>query len=220
MFGSSKTFEGAEPRDVEWRERVEALAVEAEIAALREAPAKLAGYRADHKKDAASYRFDCRRHGDFLAVFVERAGEKGAGTINLGRTSQFRLVKGRAPDNGGTLRYELEAEKEPGAPERAYAIVQSDVYGSIKAPLPGTRYAVRPAREWPHRRAMVAEGEESADPRLMLWSEKPRVFHTTPNYPREARDDRIEFCGLNIRIHAPAGKGQAVLDRIHAEIAK
>jgi hypothetical protein len=229
MFGAPKTAkpvqlssDAADARPNEWPARVEALAVEAEPAALQEAPAKLAGYRADHKKDAASYKFDCRRHGDFLAVFVERGGKKEAVTVNLGRTSQFRLVKGRAPDNGRVLTYRVFAERLPGTGDSTWARVRRDDYGRVLAPESGCQYVVRPACGPIMTRHMVTVEPQTTQVGYVshYGAPEPRVHHQTPNYPREAEDDRILFGGTDIVLHAPAGKGQSVVDRIHAEVAK
>lgn len=233
MFGAPKTkkpampdhyinalgLEGDSQADKEWPARIEALAVEAEATALQDAPAKLAVYRADHKKDGASYKFDCRRHGDFLAVFMERGGRKEATTINLGRVSQFRMDEGRTPDNDGVLTYRVQAERLPDADSKVYPFVECDRFGRVKAPRDGCKYAVSPKYEHSKSYGMIDHGD-TVSGAYFTGRTEPHVAHRTPNYPRPAEDDRITFGDIGVTILVPAGKGGAVLARIHAEVAK
>jgi hypothetical protein len=221
------TPEPAAEKACEWPARLEALAVEAEPAALRRAPEILKAAQDDHAADVASYAFDCRRHGDFLSVFIDRLGREGevskeSTTLNLGQTRDIRLREGHGPDNAGTLAYRFSLEREEPEPGLLWCSSGAGDYHRVKAPPAGYHYEVTPEYPGPRYWRHLIQFDSNKDgPRNDFYDPRDSlVRHRTPNYPRWAADDLIEFSGIGATIYAPAGQGQIVLDRILKVIGK
>lgn len=198
---------------------IDALAGKAEAEALAEKDALLANATARHDRDVAGYKFDCRRWGDFLSLFVERL-ELGweteeyrprtyATSVNIRETKELRLDEGHAPDVAGILKYYICLKRDDGN-------------GSIcgggweRQPAPeGCHYYVWPDYPTPPARSMFRL--DAPDEPYMNWEDDhPR--YSTPNFVRFAADDVIRFEGVGASLFAPAGCGKAVYEKILREI--
>ena len=232
IFGTTKA---ATAPEIDWQAHVEALAVEAEKAALADAPAKLAEYLAEHERQVAGFTFDCRRHGDFMALFITRRSNSGesspwwippqvdtAITINLGSVRTITLKAGNPPGGEHELSYSLS--QEPDTPQEEYYFRGLSQTWPPPRLMPGPdkyhHYVVKP-KWWatPTARASFAEDQPNDGPRGHIMTHGS-VKLKTPDMPRPAKDDAIRFEGIASTLYAPAGCGQVVLDAIHAEIAR
>lgn len=216
MFGKQKASE--KPIETQWereqryRAELDEEARAAEPDALAKADALLVEAIAEHEKDAASYRFECRRWGDFLSLFIGRTTHRGVGdwrgwqqvyspetyatSINIRETREIRLDRGNEPDRNGRLEYYVSHSVGDNRVMPSYPRPQMQRHLFLLDPPP------RPE----------SEGLIYSCPDI-----GPR--YATPNYPRVAGDDQIRFEGVGATLFVPAGLGQKVYDQILQEIA-
>lgn len=191
---------------------LEELRRRAETEALQKADDVLRQAEAAHASDAAGYRIECRRWGDFLSLFIERGGRKLVEAVNLGRTTSLRLGLGALPNRDGVLEYSVSMDSDSG---RSWG-------GVPNRPAPkGYRYnvyAAYPSFNW--ERPMYRVDDPPSDRGSLYFNshESDRLARTT-NYPQAAKDDHIRFAGIGGTLYTPAGIGRGVLDAILREIA-
>ena len=195
-----------------------------------------------HEADAASYSFSARRFGDFLEVEVERHGAKYAGALNLARVTEVRLTEGHPPDLGGRLYYWVSPVQDDTGGSGGYMWLNYPRLDLSKAPDKGYHYAVT-ASAPPERSSyptvtlpqvpltyqssscgiVSSNGNSYATivPEssyvVNLGNSEPSSNYDgvkTPNYARDAEDDRVELAGLGATIYAPAGRGAEVRDEV------
>ena len=195
-----------------------------------------------HEADAASYSFSARRFGDFLEVEVERHGAKYAGALNLARVTEVRLTEGHPPDLGGRLYYWVSPVQDDTGGSGGYMWLNYPRLDLSKAPDKGYHYAVT-ASAPPERSSyptvtlpqvpltyqssscgiVSSNGNSYATivPEssyvVTLGNSEPSSNYDgvkTPNYARDAEDDRVELAGLGATIYAPAGRGAEVRDEV------
>lgn len=187
--------------------RAKAAAMIPEILAGREA--KLAEFVRLHETDKRSFAFACKRHGQFLAVFVSRGPaqreyyqtfrdghpNKSAHAINLLGVQVISLGRGHEPDmlgraafhdpyysGEGIIRVDYEYSYYPRYPELAFDAAAQQ--GAM----------------------FIGGGGRSA------------LSNThVAECPRGAQDDEVYFKGLGLRLKVPAGLGQSVFDAILLE---
>lgn len=177
-------------------------------------PAKLAEYQKAHDADVAKYSFDCRRHGDFLSVFLERGTKvstherfravgKVSHAINIGRVSTIQHAEGNIPDCRGSVSF----------------TVTRDSLLSLGDPFP----------VWPQvwsrsETIFIASPDGKSNMGVMgaasLGDMSYQIFNGMhlADAPRPANDDRIEFNGTGVTLFMPAGMGRPVYDAIMREI--
>jgi hypothetical protein len=210
-------------------EMLETLARESLAAEFRKQEDHLRQYKVDHEQDLAAYAFDCKKHGDFLTVFITRLGgfcgdnretEKYSTSINLSNCSRINLSEGHAPDRDGANRFSYKLV-DAGGKERK----RSD--GNSPAP-DGYKYAVStPDFAHPDRYlfssggASIRVGGECYISHRSFCGEYFPYHITTEvtNAARAAQDDEILFLGVGA-VHAPFSLGKAVHERILAELEK
>lgn len=223
MFGSAKTQDAIakatkpDPIDHKARLQAEADAMAPEVMALQ--PEWLKAYRAEHRADAKSYTFDCRKFGDFLSLFIARPSNTGAeycqprdmaATLNLRDCKAILLVKGHAPD--------LKAPLELSATSAGW-------YGSNAGM--GVSYSpdsrirmLEPARLEYGRPLLALPTKKGSGQNWQGYQDMGGFTVSKTGAARLAEDDRIEFRGNGSTLYVPFGRGQEVLDRILAELAK
>jgi hypothetical protein len=213
----------AQKRERHARERAETntllerLAEEATPDVMAEQPALLAKYREAHEADSRSFSIDCRRHGDFLALFIERGGKKLVTSINLGASREIRLETGHAPDQDGETAFRFSAERDDGG-----AMVGGTNFGNYPAGA-GYSWVVRPSHPWlPHERPLLIFDEpRQSDGGGMMWGgEAYEIRHRASPTARPAKDDRIRFEGVAATLFVPSGHGERVWTDLLAEIGK
>lgn len=195
----------------------------AEAEALKEMPEIMERARAIHAEDKASFSFECRRHGDFLAVFMGRLGmEYGSPepkvvrfskSINLGRVGAISMVEGGEPDQRGMIRYVVQTRDDGGGRTTVSNCRPR------RAP-PGSRFEVFPVFETADYSAVFEVKQSRVDDDWNAIHYSNLDCRVTHGAVRTARDDTIIFAGAKVTLAAPAGCGQAILDAIHAEIAR
>lgn len=207
-------------QEKEWSEKIEAMAVAREIIEREEQQGRFAIFAADHEKDAATFEFDCRRHGDFLSVFVTRSDVRGddpikfSTAINIGKTKTIQMMAGHGPDNTDTMRYRLSAIAIDGSGSAWWTGMGRG------PPAKGQEYIVRgDVKGLPYGRLVFAIDQEP-DGHSYIGMNEYRVRHQTKDYARAAEDDRIRFEGVKATIYTPAGLGQSVHDKIMAELER
>ena len=193
-----------------------------------------------HEADAASYSFSARRFGDFLEVEVERHGAKYAGALNLARVTEVRLTEGHPPDLGGRLYYWVSPVQDDTGGSGGYMWLNYPRLDLSKAPDKGYHYAVT-ASAPPERSSyptvtlpqvpltyqssscgiVSSNGNSYAtivpESSVVNLGSGPSSNYDgvkTPNYARDAEDDRVELAGLGATIYAPAGRGAEVRDEV------
>ncbi len=220
------------------REQWEKAAKDTEIGVLAKAEERLAAYRADHRKDAAGFKFDCKRHGDFLAVFVTRIQMRyvnwtaigpepfdSSATINLGQTRNIVLTRGHVPDTKGRVGYRLYWEPiDQPLSGSSYSWNSGEQFTKpvkghrLRATEAGDNYLLSGTGTFAH--PIIDTTPPPASPGSFGgyggWQQG--AGYETPNYPRPAANDAIDFVGANIRLVVPAGKGQGVYDAIMAAL--
>lgn len=238
MFGLSKekpatASDRAVGRDGEhYPEHLETLAQEAGKIAAAKADELAATYADEHQRQLAEYAFDCRRHGDFLSLFITRSANKPSKwqtspehatsystTINLGRVKAIQLAEGHGPDRGLTLGFSVSMKHEGGG-------ISWGTGGGTYAPPKGAHYKVSPS--YPHlpesRSSFFLEPEPSKDSHqwsgMMMNNGDYSIKHKMSDFPRPAEDDKIEFDGLGATLFTPHSKGKDVLAAILAEIER
>src|SRR5262249_48329771 len=78
-----------------------------EMRLLADAAELFETFRLDHEKDVAGFRFECKLHGQWLQIQMERLGlEKFATTLNLMQTTNFSMNYGYEPSRDSELMYE------------------------------------------------------------------------------------------------------------------
>ncbi len=191
---------------------LERAAIAAEPAVLAKIPAENAANEDEHRRQVSGYKFECRRYGDFLTLFMERP-VKGwreaefhqnrlATSVNIAATREIRLTAGHAPDFNGFVLYH--------------------VYGCYVVMPDGTRKETQPvhpeyATANDARRTLFSLDEKRDDTHYFS-SGRDHTDHRTANFPRPAADDSIRFEGIGATVYAPFGCGQAVCDAILKEI--
>ncbi len=214
-------------------ELLEGLARDAIPAEFRKQDAIHAQHKTDHENDGAAYVFDCKKHGDFLTLFVtrevlvrtwEQSGfkttqvvKKHSTSINLRECNQIYLSDGYAPDREGVGRFLYAVMDDKGEPART-----GPNEGNAPAP-DGHKYVVHAmASERVERPLSSFGGGKCEHDRYAYCSSgwHPYVIKTEiTNAARAAKDDEITFSGLGT-VYAPAGMGKAVHERILVELEK
>lgn len=213
----------------DWPAEIERLAREAEKEALAKADSLFAEYVAEHERQTAGFSFDCRRHGDYLTVFMERAanapewGEakaetKASTSLNIGAAKQIRLIEGHCFDRRGSLDYRAGLYSDDGKSGGGWG-----TGAGRTPPWKGYHYRVSPNYAWLRKQRpmiVVEKDKESDNFRGGYGMDDYQPRHLTEDFPRPAKDDEIIFTGIRATIFAPAGKGRGVYDAIMAEIAR
>lgn len=213
---------------IDWRARLEEMAREMEPDLLAKADEAFAAVAAEHERQTAGFRFECRRWGDFLTVFIERMGNSGvpklfsgmsetkvATSLSLAGTREIRLVEGHCFDRKGSIRYLVTFTRDDG---KGGGWSSSEDWND--PPPKGYHHKLTPLQPFiPTSRPIIAA---SKDPDGSHWSESfsNEMPYETEGFPRPAEDDQIMFAGIDTTIYAPAGKGRGVYDAIMAEIAR
>lgn len=153
---------------------------------------------AAHSADSAAYKFECRRHGDFLAVFCERLEFEGTAAkfstaINLLLVKEIRLHPGC----------------EPGIERRVNWTVQSE-FSDVERTLRAHPWAFLPKVGGPCFRR-----DEDNSGSYFYGSDTMQGG----SMPTKSEDDAVNFFGAGCALLAPFGSGQGVLDVILAEMA-
>lgn len=227
----------------EQRRQIEAallrLTKETEVEALQKKDAILAELMAEHARQVVGWKFECRRHGDFLTIFATRGGNPErpehvseryisepperafSTTLNLGRTVEIRLKPGSPADGGGELLYYwkiLRGGKEYG---HSFSNYSSSHLPQLSA---GESFRIDPGYpKAPHdRKSFLLElPTTTLQTTTMIYHiGNNRVKYKTRSYPRAAVDDQIIFVGIGATLFVPAGLGESVRDAILKEIAR
>lgn len=225
IFGSKDNLDEKKADDDVTPQQIEALAAQAEVEALVKRDSRLADYWAEHERDCSTYKFECRRWGDFLSLFIERRiyeWEEGdysfkthAASVNIRETRTVTLNTGNEPDLLGTLVYRAQLRSDGGG-----SAGWGTGYGRAPAPE-GFHYEIledyQRAGPW---QIFVLDpeptGNEFRGVRFGLNDYQPR--HVTQNYARPATDDAVRFEGIRATLFVPAGRGQPIYEQILREI--
>lgn len=256
MFGRSDSSDAAYEKQM--RERQARLAVAratsdrireglliqakaAELEAIERKPALMALAEADHVIDKKNYLFQCKRWGDFLALFIARRclitrkpeqafkEFKWSTTVNLGKTTKIDLKEGNAPDLTGKLgyKYSVKRNDDGGDGWSGDPPYHSDFPGILMPAPEGTHYVVEPrypiipCARWPYNK-----GDDSD---LRVYNGGRYGGHyggdsvtglTTKDYVNRAHDDVLVFVGSDMSINMPGGTGAAIRDAILSECGR
>jgi hypothetical protein len=208
MFFSKKSDH---KRAQEYSKVLDAMAIAKEPEVIAEFPKRLTEYRTDHRKAVRCFKFRCKRHGDFLALFFSQKSGLFSNVINLGQVKSIRLHLGYAPDRNGTVTWDFSRRCLDG-------IVWVASGRPIGPPAAGQEDYVYPTYldKWTCSVPPFTIVRKHEKHHIMPMSEG--VNHVTENAPRPAKNDEIFLTGLDALISVPHGQGQAVLDAILAEI--
>lgn len=188
----------------------------------------------------AGFSFSCKRHGDFLAIFLtQTAGfspdrgvypldvpRKYAATLNLSKVVSIRFKEGHPTDRNGEGWWDYSLENLDKA---RFGFFRSSSNMGYADPGPDSHYVLRFVWEFPvGLRPLHGKGEDEQIRNEMIrerygYFTDPRSYrikHTIPSYPRSYKSDAIIFDGLDFSIYAPPGRGKEVLDAIHTELRK
>ena len=178
---------------------------------IAERAEKLAEFKQRHEADKASYKFECKRHGEFLAVFITRGPapkrtryassdgrttNKFAGAINLATSRVFRIKPGSAPACDGVVTLQHQGGGKV-----------AEIYNADQ--------------NWhtPYRMILVDAQVAAQHAQYMgPYHQDPLSNMHVQDCPRAAVDDEIYFTGPDITLYAPAGLGQTVQDTILAAL--
>jgi len=218
------------------REKIETQALLEQIAseAVPEANAKqdewLSQYVARHEEDVYGWAFDCKKHGDFLSVFITRASNAEAKqfwthnpvrfstTINLAACRQIILKCGHAPARGGSIKFSYRLAHG----DKGSMTIGGTGHGCYKAPE-GSKWVVLPPEMVSHySRPLMYFAEPPSDKYgncINMSDSEYKIKTKVENAARPAADDRIEFEGLRATLFIPATLGQQVHERILKELS-
>ncbi len=206
------TFEKDDAEMATREAALERAAIAAEPEVLAKIPAENAANEAEHRRQLAGFKFECRRYGDFLTLFMERPIRvwnepefqqyKLSTSINIAATREIRLNAGHAPDFNGYVQYHI----------RNCYFINADGIREEEPP-------VRPEYDTAYEaRRLLFALDEKHDRGNVMYSGPQHTRYRTANFPRPAADDSIRFEGIGATIYAPFGCGQAVYDAVLQEI--
>lgn len=243
LFSSSEQEKRADERKryeedaIKAHDLLERLAQEAEPEALLKRPEILAAALSEHERQLGGFKFECRRYGDFLTVFVTRDGNPEvpeyvnvgparytseiperifSTTLNIGRTTEIRLLAGNPADDGGKLGYGYQIKHGDGGG----ATVGGTGFGNY-VPSSG-RYEVMP--RYPripyHRTIFYLDPPPQPHQSGMIFNDQSyEIKFKTEPYARVAIDDRIRFEGIGATLFIPATLGEKVQGLILNELS-
>lgn len=195
-------------------------------------PQLLAMAEAAHNEDVESYSFECSRSGDFLSVTITRGystsvlGRKPVAkstTLNLGATREFVLTEGHAPDREGSFRMECNVvSKKRAEGSRVTYYVSSNGHDEYapRAAQEGAEWVcsapyLSQSQDRPHYRV---ESKDTYYGGHDFYNSDREYYPKFEGHVRNAKDDTIKFRGICITIHAPAGLGRVVHEKILAAL--
>lgn len=169
---------------------------------------------AEHNADIAAWQFSCKRHGDFLTLFIERLGAKYSASLNLGLVTGIKVMDGAGPGRevpiSWSFSYAVDGEASDvivwssfplGLPPKGHILVANTHLGAPYRPT-----FVEPQTRRNYGSQMVYGNDWRHDPERTL--------------PAYAEDDRVEFMGIGAAMPVPFGCGAGALDAIHAELER
>jgi len=183
-----------------------------------------ADFVADHRADVEGFAYSFQRHGDFVAIFLERRGKKFSTTLNLGKTRAITLHDGEPADMEGKIKFSVVQRD-----------LRNDFYfrDSWNGPAPERLPRPRPSVVYQVKMFTPHRQEESANRLMHIDSgESGLTFYNNEYYQREpweksvvgaARrptDDHIDFEGVGATLWTPQGVGPKVLAALQREIAQ
>jgi hypothetical protein len=178
---------------------------------------RLQKFAEQHEDDVSTYKFECRRHGDWLAVFITRGkpvvgrdfwdhrSHKCSHVINLAPCRTISVISGHAADRDGKTGFTVCHTND----------------GSLKV----TEY--NDSREVPYPRynmihVLIPKDDKHSG--MHMWSGDSSRAHFNgihvPDCARAAEDDRIEFSGTGVTLFTPYGLGEHIRDVIVAELGR
>lgn len=201
-----------------YKEFVIKLAKEEEIQVLAKKTELFNTLLESHEKDCTTFKFECRRWGDFLTFFVERyqndpywnlvGTKKESISINLGATKTIKLSLGRPPDNHGTVTYtattDYGKQEQPGLP---LSFKQEHWYYIARPNLPNVHYY-----------GVIFDPSEQSG-YAPQYNYDSHIDYYTKNYPRARQDDHIIFEGVG-KLWVPPGFGEKTHQTILSEIRR
>jgi hypothetical protein len=243
-FGQNRrpVFETEAMKRGRWeRERIETNALLEQLASElapeveAEQPEWLEKYKKEYEADVDGYKFDCRRHGNFLSLFMTRNGNPTsegpltlfgripnqdrelATTINLMQSREIRFTLGHAPDLGGAVQWPYYCAML-GDSTGTSGSIGGTQFGNYKA-RDGYQWKVQKPEPWvPHGRPLFGlDPPARKDDHNVYYAHDDSYkikFHVA--CARAAKDDVIRFEWVGATVYAPAGLGSDV----HAKILK
>ena len=181
----------------------------------------LAQFTEAHELDAASFRFECRRWGDFLSLMVERGGEKTMHALGVGGGS-VQLTHGHAPDRQGEVSFDYRVERLDGSHGGRRIVSYGSGYcEGLSWPDDG-KFLVTPRYRSPDRptRGLVLDAKERADYAGIGSWDRVSIPFTVPSGARIAADDVLRFERAGATLYVPAGHGDPVYAAILGELAR
>jgi hypothetical protein len=187
------------------------------IVAMAGKDEKLADLERKHKIDCAGYKFDCKRHGDFLMVTLTRGAALEAKAVNLMQSRTIHVIAGAQPSMDGKLRMQYDgfhAERDDYPRKRMISSVESGAGYLLPNQVVSTTMpimmstAVMPGTFFP-----VAGGGASFAP-------PERSLGHIDGYPAGALDDFVSFEGSGVKLFVPAGLGDGVMASVLQELGR
>lgn len=193
---------------------LETALIEKRPEALAEQPALLQKFIDDYDHNLSTYRFECRRWGDHLAVCISReivsadhwrvvnyredpgSYNNTVSTVNIGKSSEIRLTKGHPPDLNGYMSFSLATNSDPLKPVKAVIVHHPN-------------YAIR---------QMIYTVTENNRDHGITYNGGNQSYFGTIGAAQPDMDDQILFVGTGTIISVPHTLGQSVHDMILREI--
>lgn len=168
-------------------------------------------YRQQHEDDKAAFKFNIERANDYITFRIDRMTSPGkitshVGSVNFRNAHLIQFHEGKSVRSEAMMCYEVLLF-DPG---KSYAYSPTIGYG----PAPkGARHEVR---------GVVDDAEKAANFRRDVvsgksghvdydyyhgWCTGRRLYGHDVSWPRRALDDRVEFLGASVTLHAPHGLG-------------
>ena len=184
--------------------------IEAEL--LTKKAELLQKYQDEHNTDVTNFKFECKRYGDFLTIYVERfiytdKIDNHCSAIPLRNLSQIRFIEGNIPDENGVLNYNVVYTRERES---------RNVYNYGPGKIIGLQ-EVAPLEHFDDWNRIFELSGQSSDAKRRRYSNRPIAKYKTENYPRMAEDDVIALDTIG-NLYIPAGLGKGVYDTIMNEM--
>lgn len=194
---------------------IEKLALDEQTKLLANKDEKWAQMLAEFEKDKKGYKFQCARWGNFLNLSIARLGNAEpssentwwqphpryySGSLNLDLIKEISFTEGSEPALDFTVTYRHSVNHTTdGDKDNIYSNAQA-----VKTSSPMINFEPEPSKNGSGMGNSLYYGQ----------NEPYKTKLTTPDYPRQAEDDKIIFRGVGATLYAPAGMGSDLYKRI------
>lgn len=177
-----------------------------------------------HEEDVASFKFECQRWGDFLALMVERGGTKVMQAIDIS-AGAVQLLEGHAPDRKGEVSFYCNIEVPESVQRGGSGGGGSGMWTSLPllrwpktgkwtvTPIEPKMWLKRARIDMPQTNSGSGGGGDVNHYERAQW-----MNFVVPTGARVAEDDTLHVERSGATLYCPAGLGEQTYAAILAEL--